>query len=106
MRPGDILLKPRNGELVKVGHFSGFLCDIEHKRLSRTIHSMQGGSSEWNAGRPCLMRGVGSNGNYANKGCLWLPFSSIDKLLGECRYPSAALGLDEQVYPMFAVALF
>lgn len=106
MTPGDILLKPRNGELVKVGHFSGFLCDIEHKRLSRTIHSMQGGSSEWNAGRSCLMRGVGSNGDCANKGYLWLLFSFIDKLLGESTYLAAGLGLDEQIYRMLAMALF
>ena len=106
MAPGDILLKPRNGEIVSVGHFSGFLCDIEHRRLSRTIHSMQGGRSKWNAGKSYLMREAKSNSDCANKGYLWLLFSFIDKLLGESTYLAAGLGLDEQIYRMLAMALF
>lgn len=103
---GDIHLNPRVGGIVRAGYFSGIVCDIEHRRLARTMHAMSGGSHAWNPEMPCLLKGGGSDQARGVQANLWHFFSFVDQLLAESQVLAAVLGLDDQLYRLLALTQF
>jgi hypothetical protein len=104
-KPGDILVVPRNGGRISTGYLASINFPIEHQRLIRTLRAMQGEDDWLHLGRALIISGGVDNQQVAAKGALFGFFSFVDTLLREDRHLGTALGLDEQVYRLFAYAL-
>jgi AraC-like DNA-binding protein len=104
MLPSSILLHPQNGEEIDSGYFSGFLCDIDHKRFQRTAQAIRGDGTQLNLDRSYMLNGEEDCGGMQRP--LWLLFSFVDQMLAESTYLAANLGLDEQIYRVLALSLF
>ena len=105
INPGDIFLNPRNGGRADTGYISGLYCQIEHKKLQRTIRVLSGIEIDQELENPWLF-GSGSHAERkASAGPFLALFSYIDNLLGESSHLPEALGLSEQIYRLLALAL-
>lgn len=104
-RPGDILVIPRNGGRISTGYLSSINFPIEHQRLSRTMRAMQCDIDCSGLGRAFTIEGRSHSQHIAAAGGLFSFFAFIDSLLFENRHIGIALGLDEQIYRLFAFAV-
>ena len=103
---GDIHLCQRTGGTAHIGFFSGIICEIDRRRLERTMKAMGVEEFKWNRQGSIVIRS-----RRANEGCntqrhLWSLMSFVDELLGESSYLAGGLGLDDQLYRLLALALF
>ena len=105
INPGEIFLNPRNGGRADTGYLSGLYCQIEHKRLQRTIRALSGIQVDKELGNPWLLGPGCHNGRKATAGPFLAFFSYIDNLLAENIHLPEALGLSEQIYRLLALAL-
>lgn len=103
--PGDIHLNPRNGGTIKGGYFSGFLCQINHKKLKSGISDLRGDDVAIDLGRSHLLGASKKNIKRNSNRRLFGFYHYIDQLLGESAYFAAGLGLDEQLYRLLALSL-
>ena len=104
-RPGDILVVPLNGGRISTGYLSSINFPIEHQRFSRTMHAMQCDIDCSDLGRAFTIEGRSHSQHIAAAGGLFSFFAFIDSLLFENRHIGIALGLDEQIYRLFAFAV-
>ena len=103
---GNIFVNPRNGGKTSIGHIASINFPVEHKRLDRTIRSMNGEVTKEHFQSPWIFgqKEVASSGDGA--GNLFAIFNFIDNLLLEGAYLAAGLGLDDQIYRLLALSLF
>ena len=104
IEPGDMHLSPRTGGTADVGCFSGFILEIDHKKLSR-IFRILGKGEEIDLTRPFLLKSKDDAKEDASTGLLWSCISLIEQVTGECSYVTEALSLDDQIYRLLAMAL-
>lgn len=104
--PGDIHLNPRNGGSVTVGYFSGLIAMIEHKQLERTMRVIGGGDSWPKLGVSVVLKAESGKKSAGLRGRFWSFMGYLDQLLGEAEFLPTAMGLDEQLYRLIAIALF
>ncbi|MEB3165322.1 MAG: AraC family transcriptional regulator [Cyanobacteriota bacterium] len=105
VEPGDILIVPRNGGRISTGYLSSINLPIDHQRLHRTMRAMQCDSDCIDLGRALVLAGSHRCQQAAATGGLFSFFSWVDSLLSEDRHIAIALGLDEQIYRLLALAL-
>jgi AraC-like DNA-binding protein len=104
IKPEDIHLSPRTGGIADVGCFSGFILEIDHRRLNRVLRVL-GKGEEVDLSRPFLLKGRNSTKDHACNGALWSCISLIDQIIGEYSYATEALCLDDQIYRLLALGL-
>ncbi|MFM7312088.1 MAG: helix-turn-helix transcriptional regulator [Cyanobium sp.] len=106
IHPGDILANPRIGGRISTGYLASINFPIEHRRLSRTLRAMRcmldGRPLERALSLPCHQQATASP---RGAGRLFAYFSYLDSLLAENRHLGVALGLDDQIYRLIALAL-
>jgi len=105
IEPEDMHLSPRTGGTADVGCFSGFILEIDHRRLSRVLQVL-GKGEEVDLTRPFLLKSRNNTKDHAGNGALWSCISLIDQIIGECSYVTEALSLDDQIYRLLALELF
>jgi len=105
IEPGDMHLSPRTGGTADVGCFSGFILEIDHRRLSRVL-GVLGKGEDVDLTRPFLLKGNNNTKDHAGNGALWSCISLIDQVIGECCYATEVLSLDDQIYRLLALGLF
>jgi AraC-like DNA-binding protein len=103
--PGDIHLNPRNGGTIEGGHFSGFLCQIDHRKLKIAITGLKGDEIPIDLEQSHLFRTSRKKIRVYSNRRLFGFYHYIDQLLGESDYFAAGLGLDEQLYRLLALSL-
>ena len=103
--PGDIFLNPRNGGRADTGYISGLYCQIDHKKLRRTIRVISDIEIGTELEIPWLFGSEAHHGHKTTAEPFHALFSYIDKLLGESTHLPEALGLQEQIYRLVALAI-
>ena len=101
--PGDILANPRSGGKVSTGYLSSINFSIDHLRMSRTMRAMQCTDNSRMLQQRLAFQGTDSRGSRHN--LLFEFFTFVDSLLAESRYICGALGLDENIYRLLALAI-
>ena len=103
--PGDLFLNPRDGGEMQAGYISGLFCQIEHRRLQRSIRVIGRDDADPDLTRSWLF-GSAPEGRPAQGLAPFLSFFSfVDQLLGEHPDLASGLGLDEQLYRLLAYQL-
>lgn len=103
---GNIFANPRNGGKTSTGYSASINFAIEHKRLTRTIHSMNGEIAKDRLQTPWIF-GQQETAKGGDGACsLFALFDFIDNILLECTHLAAGLGLDDQIYRLLALSLF
>ncbi len=105
IEPGDTHLSPRSGGVADLGHFSGIICQIDHKRLRRTINTVSGKEQEINLAEPRVFKGSSAGKESTAARHLWSYLSYVDQVLTESNDLAAGLGLDDQIYRLLALSL-
>jgi AraC-like DNA-binding protein len=98
-------LSPRTGGIADVGCFSGFIVEIDHRRLNRVIRVL-GKGEDIDLTRPFLLKGGNNTKDNSGNGALWSCISLIDQVAAECSHMTEALSLDDQIYRLLALGLF
>ena len=106
IRPSDIHLTPRTDNSLEIGYFSGLIIPIEHRHLQRTMTAMCNHKSPHGAGCSFVIRGDTSEKSAGFPGRFWSLIGYINQLLDESKHLPMAMGLDEQIYRLIAIALF
>lgn len=104
IEPGDMHLSPRTGGIADVGCFSGFILEIDHGRMRRTLRAL-GKGAEIDLTRPFTLRGKSNAEEEESTGLIWSCISLIEQVTEECGYITEALALDDQIYRLLALAL-
>lgn len=105
LKPGDIHLNPRSGDVVKAGYMAGVFFQVNHKMLQRTIKVISGDDVKIDLSRSWILRSPSKSSESARDQGLFAFFQYLDKLLAESSYLGDLLGLKEQIYRLLAFSL-
>jgi len=105
LQPGDTLLLPRNGGTIHTGYLASLNLGVDHQALGRTLRVMLGDEPRIDLSQPLRLPGSGWVEGEGLAAPLRHFFSYLDGLLRGGRHLGPALGLDEQLLRVIALAL-
>lgn len=103
--PGGILLHPRDGGCISTGLLASINFPLEHRRLARVLQAMGAADLRLSLDRPIVLAAGHDGQGRGGPAGLFAFFRFLEELLLESRYLGSALGLDEQLYRLMALAL-
>lgn len=105
IRAKSAFLNPRHGGVATTGYLSGIYCQIDHKRLNKTIRTIDQEKASIKLDQPLLFESSkpGKEGTFSSNIIAFFAF--VDSLLKENQSLPAALCLDDTIYRMLALSL-
>ena len=103
--PGEILAVPRNGGRISTGYLSSINFPINQRRMSRTMRAMQCTDNSGMLQNGITFQHSDRDASKHRQKLMFDFFAYLDSLLAESKYIGKALGLDEQVYRLMALAI-